>query len=233
MLEIIKQIVINLRLKRKYKKINTKLNTWYCKRDLKLGSNCLINKRTVIEENVEIGDYTYINSGKYWVTIETNVKIGKYCSIAPGVHIAAGNHEYSFVTTHPILFDKYYEKVLQMDANTQRARGLKDKEKYTCIKNDVWIGFNAIIKRGVTIGNGAVIAAGAVVTKDVPDYAIVGGNPAKLIKYRTSDENINILKVNENKQWWNWNIDEIKNNMPYMYDFDKYIELINKMEETK
>jgi len=86
---------------------------------------------------------------------------------------------------------------------------LQDINKPVEIKNDVWIGANAVILSGVTVGNGAVIAAGAVVTKDVPDYAIVGGVPAKIIKYRFAQEEIEIL--NQIK-WWDWPDEKLKEN---------------------
>ena len=103
----------------------------------------------------------------------------------------------------------------------------------TIIKNDVWIGYNAIIKRGITIENGAVIAAGAIVTKDVPPYAVVAGCPAKVIKYRTSEENIKYMNENEEKMWWSWTKEKIANNMDVLYEFDKYREYLKKMEEDK
>ena len=225
---ILKKIIKVGIKKKNYKKFGTIINSINIADNVKIGNNCLIAKRVILNENVEIGDFTYLNASKYWITIESNVKIGKFCSIAPGVHIGAGNHNYKYVTTHPILFDKYYEKKLNMKPNTQKADGLKDKNDITIIGNDVWIGLNAIIKRGIKIGNGAIIAGGAVVIKDVPEYSIVGGNPAKVIKYRTTEENINYLKENDSKAWWNWEEDDIIKNIDNLYDFDKYINYIKE-----
>lgn len=226
MVSVIKKIINVNKMKKKYKKVGTIINSINIANSVKIGENCLINKRVILEENVQVGDFTYFNSSKYWITIESNVKIGKYCSIAPGVHIGAGNHEYNYVSTHPILFDKYYEDKLNMPANTQKANGLKDKEVQTIIGNDVWIGIGAIIKRGVKIGNGAIIAAGSIVVKDVPDYAIVGGNPAKIIRYRTTEENIKFFEENEDKMWWNWDKKDVINNMNKLYDFDEYVKVL-------
>lgn len=212
-------------IQKKSRKNNTFIKTHNIGDDFKIGHNCLISKRVMISNNVSIGNFTYLNSSKYWITIESKVKIGSFCSIAPGVHIGAGNHDYNLVTTHPILFNKYYLKYLEKDI--QRKDGLVDRDLETIIGNDVWIGFNAIIKRGIKIGNGAVIAAGSVVVKDVPDYAIVGGNPAKVIKYRTSEENINIIKQNENKMFWHWNKEKLLNNFDKLYSFDDYIDMFN------
>ena len=134
-------------LRKKYNKNNSIVKTINIENDLIIGSYCNISKRVVIANNVEIGDFTYLNASKYWITIESNTSIGKYCSIGPGVHIGAGNHDYTFVTTHPILFDKYYEKKLNK-FDFQNANGLVDIDRKTIIGNDVWIGLNAIIKRG-------------------------------------------------------------------------------------
>lgn len=212
-------VLKSIKIRINYKKCNTIVKTMNIGNNVIIGKNCNISKRTILGDNVCIGNYTYLNANKYWITFESNTSIGSFCSIAPGVHIGAGNHNYKFVTTHPILFDKYYDK----NNKFQKCSGLLDKSKKTIIGNDVWIGLNAIIKRGINVGNGAVIAAGAVVTKDVPDYAIVGGNPAKIIRYRTTDENISIIKKNIDKMWWNWNIDEIIKNINIMYNFDDLI----------
>lgn len=214
---------------KKYKKVGTIIKSFNIEENVKLGSNCLVNKRVILQDNVEVGNFTYFNANKYWITVESNVKIGSFCSIAPGVHIGAGNHEYTYVTTHPILFDKYYERKLNLPKNSQKTNGLKDKDKITTIGNDVWIGLNSIIKRGVKIGNGAIIAAGAIVVKDVPDYAIVGGNPARIIKYRTTDENIEYIKNIEDKMWWNWNNEQLRNNFDKLYDFDEYIDYVKNI----
>lgn len=225
---MINRIINFYKTKNKYKKIGTTINTIYIGKNINIGSYCTISKNVILGDNVEVNDFTYLNSSKYCITVESNVKIGKYCSIGPGVFIGAGNHDYNFVTTHPILFDRAIEKKLNIVRHIQKADGLKDKKAITEIGNDVWIGLNACIKRGIKIGNGAVIASGAIVVKDVPDYAIVGGNPAKVIKFRTSDDNIKFLKKSYNDAWWNWSKEEIINNIDCLYDFDKYIEYLKK-----
>lgn len=106
------------------------------------------------------------------LTVESNTKIGNFCQQGQELTQELEIIIIDYVTTHPILFDKHYKEVLNLKENTQKVNGLKDKESMTIIKNDVWIGYNAIIKRGITIENGAVIAAGAIVTKDVPPYAV-------------------------------------------------------------
>lgn len=146
----------------------------------------------------EIGNYTYVSSN----TIIKHTIIGKYCSIASNCIIGEGDHPYRFLSTSPIFYHNgnIFGEIWSEKDHIQ----IYNK---TQIGNDVWIGAGVFIKSGVKIGNGVVIAAGAVVVKDVPDYHIVGGVPAKLIKKRFSDKLIDLLMK---KQWWNWDIDKLK-----------------------
>ena len=195
-----------LKLKNIGKKV--KINSIYISRDVKLGKNVIIGKNVKISHNCEIGDNTYIN---YNSVIDGYVKIGKYCSIAPNVYIAPGNHPFNYVTTHPILYDKYWQKKLKLPLHS-----IEHKETFTEIGNDVWIGVNVTILQGVKIGNGVVIGANAVVTKNLEDYSIAVGNPARIVKYRF-DEN-DIEKLKNMKPWWDKDI-----NLENMYDIKKYI----------
>lgn len=145
---------------KKYRKLNSHNKTVimnYC--DL---SKVIIGKKTYGE--IHITD---------WSPIETNLHIGSYCSIAPGVQfLLGGEHQINSISTYPFKVNVFgYEK----------EAGSKGD---IVIKDDVWIGANAIICSGVTIRQGAIVAAGAVVTKNVEPYSIVGGNPAKVIRYR-------------------------------------------------
>jgi len=157
--------------------------------------------KNLINGKLTIGEFTYgepfiIDYGEVGV----KVNIGKFCSIAKGVKIyLGGNHDYYAITTYPLK-----AKLLNKEVETPKSNGDVN------IKNDVWIGRDVTIMSGVTIGNGAVIAANSVVTKDVEAYSIVGGNPAKLIKYRFSKETIEKL---EEIQWWDWDIEKIKANI--------------------
>lgn len=173
-----------------------------------LKSNCYkyINGSSVFEpksilfkkikiSNSTIGKYTYF-AGQGCVN---NASVGKFCSIADGVKIGVGLHPIDLLSTHPATFSKStifpYRLFSQEKAVTESER--------VTIGNDVWIGLNAIVLDGVTVGNGAVIAAGSVVSKNVDDFAIVGGVPAKLIKYRKS-----INDSLDGRQWWD--LDEIE-----------------------
>ncbi|MFR9018389.1 MAG: CatB-related O-acetyltransferase [Fusobacterium sp.] len=128
-------------------------------------------------------------------------KIGKFCSIGSWVKVISGNHPLNYLMTHPIVFNDSLKKLnLSSDKRIPfKEKPYVEKDFYIEIGNDVWIGQSAEILNGIKIGNGAVIAAGAVVIKDVPPYAIVGGVPAKIIKYRFSNEEIK--KLQEMKIW--------------------------------
>jgi acetyltransferase-like isoleucine patch superfamily enzyme len=165
--------------------------------------------------NVEYGDFTY---SALRVTI-LNTKIGKYCSIAQGVSIGLGKHPVKeFVTTNPAFY--YVHKQCGFTFTTCQ---MFDETGFVDIGNDVWIGANSIILDDVTIGDGAIIAANSVVTHDVPPYAIVGGSPAKVIKFRFSEEHIKTLVA---FKWWNRDAEWIQTNHMSFLDLNKFIELI-------
>ena len=112
------------------------------------------------------------------------LEIGSYCSIAKNViFILGGNHNYQYISTFPFK-NKLMNDFSEIEAETKGK---------TIVEDDVWIGINSLILSGIKIGQGAVIAAGSVVTKDVPPYAIVGGNPARILKYRFNNTIINKL----------------------------------------
>ena len=162
------------------------------------------------DSRISIGKHTYGISSRNVLLFreDDTVKIGKFCSFAYGVIlIASGEHNYSAISSYP-----FYSKLLR-----------KGDEKDTFCKgpivigNDVWVGANATILSGVTIGDGAVVAAGALVTKDVPPYSIVGGVPARVIKYRFSQDVINILLE---IKWWDMEDELLITNINDFYDLD-------------
>ena len=154
-------------------------------------------------------------------------RIGRYCSINGSARIF-NNHSMDCITTSPILdfppfysIDVYAERqalVAKYGKHHENAAyqdsAIRDNRSVT-IGNDVWIGVNVVILPGVRVGDGAVLAAGAVVTKDVPAYAIVGGVPAKVIRYRFSEKMIHaLLQI----RWWDWPQEKIEENIEFFYD---------------
>ena len=140
-----------------------------------------------------------------------NVNIGRFCSIASNVKIMGGNHPMNRFTTHMLTYNGEFDKYAANEFGQNWVlKPFITKPKNTTIGNDVWIGYEAVILAGVTIGDGAIIGTRAVVTKDVPPYTIVGGVPAKPIRKRFDDETIaKLLKL----KWWDWSEEKIAQNI--------------------
>ena len=140
------------------------------------------------------------------------VEIGRYCSIAKNVHYFGANHPIYSLSSSAIFFNKKLSKYPVKDVPRSKLQ----------IGNDVWIGYGTIITCNCKkIGDGVIIGAGSIVTKDIPDYAIVVGNPARIIKYRFEKNTIDLLKESK---WWNLNVNNI---MEYYEKFDKPKDIIN------
>lgn len=172
-------------------------------------SNSNINNHTFIQKKSQI----------------TNATIGKFCSIAANVQIGLGNHPTAMVSTHPAFYSNN-----QPIAKSFSANNLFSPYKQTNIGHDVWIGTNAIILDGVSVGTGAIIAAGAVVTKDVEPYAIVGGVPAKIIRYRFEKEIINKLLQS---QWWNLTESKLIKLCAFFSNPEFFLTQLNKIKTTE
>lgn len=184
-------------------------------------------KSVVKGPNIEIGDYTIYNDFEHDpVDFEKNnvlyhypingdkLKIGRFCSVACGVKFVftSANHTLRSLSTYtfPIFFEEWGLDV----KNITKAW---DNKGNIIIGNDVWIGYGAVILSGVTVGDGAIIGARAVVTKDVPPYTIVGGVPARQIRKRFDEETIKKLLT---LQWWNWDYEKIRKNIPAIQSGD-------------
>lgn len=160
------------------------------------------------DRKYSIGDYTYGNPKIFFENENSNLIIGKFCSIANDVTIVlGGNHRTDWITTYP------FNVLNEFFPNAVGIQGHPVTKGDVVIGNDVWIGMKSTILSGVTIGDGAVIAAGSIVTKNVGCYEIWGGNPARLLKKRFNDDHIK--KLLETK-WWEWDIEKINNEVHYL-----------------
>jgi len=172
-----------------------------------------------VKRDCKIGAYTYINSN---TTIYPRTDIGRYCSIGKNNEVATFNHPLNWLSTSPFQYNmKLHFPKYETECNQIKTERLEK----TIIGNDVWIGATCIIKRGVTIGDGAVVAGGAVVIHDVPPYSIVGGVPAKILKYRFDEKTIEkLLTLN----WWELTAKELDG-----VQFDDIQKAIQQLEEIK
>lgn len=199
-------------LTKKYKTIQIGYNSFInC---TTLGGNNSFGINTQVN-NCEIGSYTYLANN----CIFNNTIIGRFCSVGSNVISGHGRHPSSvFVSTSPTFFS-----TLKQNGVTFVDKNYFDELLPVIIGNDVWIGANVFIRDGIKIGNGAIVGAGAVVTKDVPPFAIVGGVPAKIIKYRFTPEEISLL---EEDAWWYKNSSFLKKNAKKFQCITDYIEYI-------
>ena len=177
---------------------------------------CFI-KNTVSNPNIIIGDYTYYDDPEDSENFERNVLyhfpfvgdkliIGKFCALSRGVKFImnGANHKMSGFSTFPFeIFGEDWQRVMS-------PVGEYPYKGDTVIGNDVWIGYEAVIMPGVNIGDGVIVAAQSVVTKDIPPYTIVGGNPASAIRQRFPDKVVQVLLE---IAWWNWDIERITANL--------------------
>jgi acetyltransferase-like isoleucine patch superfamily enzyme len=159
--------------------------------------------------DVQLGSFSYVANGARI----THVTIGKFCSVGPNCKIGVGIHpSRTFVSTHPAFYSPKNEA-----GTTFVAAGAYIDFKRIIIGNDVWVGESAIVMDGVTIGNGAIVAAGAVVTRDVPPYAVVAGVPARIIRYRFEPQQIAALEA---LKWWDKDIEWLKANVVMFSDIN-------------
>ncbi|MGY2050901.1 CatB-related O-acetyltransferase [Methylobacterium sp. JK268] len=153
----------------------------------------------------EMGAFSYS-----WSYLEPSMKVGRYCSIAGGLLVPFPRHPLEKISTSSVFYDGQFsiakQAIIDHNTNYDNFRQISKKEM-PVIGSDVWIGAGATLMPGLAIGSGAVVAAKSVVVKDVPPYAIVGGNPAQIIKMRFSQNTINNLLE---QQWWRYHFSEFK-----------------------
>lgn len=190
----------------------------------KMRGSAIINSRIASSSKVESGSsIVNVQMDKHsfcgYDCEIINCEIGKYCSIANCVFIGGAEHPLSWVGTSPVFYKGRDSVKLKLSEYE------RDESKITYIGNDVWIGYRASIKAGVRIGNGAVIGMGAVVSKDVPPYAIVVGNPAKIVKYRFDE---GTMKMLDESMWWERDEKVLRSVAKYVKTPHLFIEEINK-----
>ena len=182
--------------------------------------NTIINNPNII-----VGDYTIYNDFVndptqfeknnvlyHYPINQDRLIIGKFCSIACGAKFLFNSANHALRSLSNYTFPLFFE---EWGLNKKNVASACDNKGDIIICNDVWIGYEAVIMAGVHIGDGAVIAARAVVTKDVPPYTIVGGTPARKIRMRFEEETIAKL---QQIQWWNWPVEKIRRSLPYIME---------------
>lgn len=177
---------------------------------VEFGDNVYLAQNVTLK-NSSIDNYSYINKN----SIVIHTKVGKFCSIGPNVQIVLGSHPIHMVSTHPVFYARNKSFTTFADQNYN--------EEYVGVEigNDVWIGEGVLIPGGIKIGDGAIIASRAVVTRDVEPYSIVAGIPAKHIRYRFDKEVIEKIKYSA---WWDWNEEKLKKGFRDFHDPVKFIE---------
>lgn len=191
-----------------------------------VSANTIIDKTSYIYRGVKVKSsiieaHTYIAAN----TDVENAEIGKYCSIADHCRIGMSGHSLDFLSTSPIFTQTV--NALQEQWAENDILEHKSEEERAYIGNDVWIGSHVLIRGGVHVGDGACIAAGAVVVKDVPPYAIIGGVPARIIRYRFSQE---IIEKLEEVQWWSMPEELLKKNIKLFQSSNVNIEAIESLK---
>lgn len=178
---------------------------WKIRGVFKKGQVVKVPKNVLVESYSNMAQGRFYSSGAFSYCrsrlIRSDFTVGRYCSVAPGVEMSDQDHPLDRVSTHSFTFKPHAKKLAQDHGKEISVHHFRTYKSPPSIGNDVWIGKDALIKRGVRIGDGAVVAQRTVVTKDVPSYAVVAGVPAKIIKYRFDEKTIERLL---NLKWWDY-----------------------------
>ena len=173
----------------------------------------------VLKRNVGVGCFSFINGG---TTVFSNTRIGNFCSIGKNCEIGAVDHPIDWLSTSPFQYNMRLHFPDVIDKYDDFHQIKVQRPLNTAIGHDVWVGSLVIIKKEIHIGTGAIVAGGAVVVKDVPPYSIVGGVPAKILKYRFSEVIIERLLKSK---WWHRNISELNG-----LDYNNIEQVLQKLE---
>lgn len=202
-----------------YRKENEKKHVVFGKTAV-VSRTCFFEGNNVVAGELygcHVGYGTYVHRG----SVLKNVRIGRFCAVGENVNIRLFEHPVDRVSISPCFYRKEHSLRTFVDENSFEDLKSNDEGYSVVIGNDVWIGASVLIKSGVTIGDGAVIGAGAVVTKNVEPYAIVGGAPARLIRYRFMPERIKALLQS---RWWDKDCRWFEENAKSFSDVDRFLE---------
>lgn len=205
------------------KKVYTPRNLWKLKRGRIIELSC-----DVWAENfASMPERSFCTMGAYSYSVGAlpcEMTVGRFCSVAKGLTIMGSRHPTEWFTTHPFTYTEELSKI----AGIQYIGGFDGNSQSPIIGHDVWIGGNVVLKGGITIGHGAIVGANAVVTKDIPPYAVVAGIPAKIIRFRFEENIIHKLLALE---WWNYKPSDIPVHVRDINEFIKILEgKINNQE---
>ena len=220
LLESIRQQYPNCQLADSCKIIKSKLGAGITVCHNVIIKKSTVGNRVILHPSVKIvhskvGCHTYLANE----SIISHTEVGNYCSLGQNICIGLPKHPTrSYISTYPAFFS---EKNLGCLESFTSEKYYNESPRKTLIESDVWIGNNVLIPGGVSVGTGAIIAAGSVVVKDVPPYAIVGGNPACLIRYRfKKDEIAYLLQI----EWWNWSENKVRTRANTFRNMEVFVE---------
>lgn len=209
------------------------LRVWYRlhNRSLRIGSGVRLDAHCEFGEGVRlgvgvwaghssVGDYSYLARGASLFYAH----LGKYCSIGDEAMVGLARHpSCGYISTYPAFFSGSNEAVTVRYCDVSQF----DETPLTVVGSDVWIGARATIRGGICVGHGAIVGAGAVVTRNVPDYAVVAGVPARLLRRRFSDEEVRLLL---DAQWWDWSRAKLKSLAPLFGDPEEFFAMLARGE---
>lgn len=201
---------------------------------LKRGSKIALSGDVIVEEYATMPLNSFCSMGCFSYSassLPNNMRVGRFCSIAPNVNIMGTQHPINRFTSSPLTYNSRFSNLAKRDFDKDYdILPFQMELPAPIVGHDVWIGENTTLKGGISIGHGAIIASNSVVTKDVPPYAIVGGVPAKIIRYRFEERTIQRLL---DSKWWEYHITNLPSNF-YSEDINLFLDKLNiDIQENK